>query len=290
MDEYPTRKDRAPALLYRTHPTVWGPADDGPCTSEEVDSYAAGGYLRLAELLSPDEARRYADEFRRLRGEERLAEQGLTAIDDDGDVRSVYDVHRISDAFAELVRDPRIVGRARQMLGSDVSVHQTRATFVPAFGGGEVPWHSCFETWHAEDGMPAPRAVAFSIALTDETVHNGALMVMPGSHKTYVSCVGETPEDHYLDPEKRQEAGLPDRSSLSILAAKYGIEAMTGPAGGATLFDANSMHGAGGNMAPTPRSSLLVVFNSVENGCASPFSADEPRPEFLGARDPEPVR
>jgi hypothetical protein len=48
-----------------------------------------------------------------------------------------------------------VVGPARQLLGSDVYVHQSRVNFKPGFNGQDFYWHSDFETWHAEDGMPA---------------------------------------------------------------------------------------------------------------------------------------
>ena len=89
-------------------------------------------------------------------------------------------MHLISDLIAELVRDPRILDRARQILGSDVYVHQSRVNYMPGFTGKGFYWHSDFETWHAEDGMPSPRAVSISLALTDNYPFNGGLMVMPG--------------------------------------------------------------------------------------------------------------
>jgi ectoine hydroxylase len=70
------------------------------------------------------------------------------------DVRSVFEVHRISDLVARLAADPRLLDRARQILGSDVYVHQSRVNFMPAFTGKGFYWHSDFETWHAEAGCP----------------------------------------------------------------------------------------------------------------------------------------
>jgi ectoine hydroxylase len=34
--------------------------------------------------------------------------------------------------------------------------------------------------------MPLPRAVSMSLALTDNYPFNGGLMVLPGSHRTFV--------------------------------------------------------------------------------------------------------
>src|SRR5699024_2724115 len=107
-------------------------------------------------------------------------------------VRSVFEIHNSSEVFKKIANDPRIVDRARQLLGSDVYIHQSRVNFKPGFEGKEFSWHSDFETWHAEDGMPHTRAVSISISLTRNYSFNGPLMIMPGTHKHFVQCVGKT--------------------------------------------------------------------------------------------------
>jgi ectoine hydroxylase len=289
-DHYPTRKAGEPALLYRTDPIVYGGPDDGPIDAETLASFEEKGYLTVEALLDAEEIERYRTELRRLAEDEKVRADERTVTErGSGEVRSIFEVHRVSDVFAELTTDPRVVGRARQILGSDVYVHQSRVNYKPGFIGEDFYWHSDFETWHAEDGMPRMRSVSISIALTENFVHNGALMIMPGSHRTFVSCVGETPDDHYKESLRGQEIGTPDPDSLSILANKHGIDLFTGPAGSATMFDCNCMHGSNGNITPFPRSNVFIVFNSVENTCKEPFTAPARRPEFIAARDFTPV-
>ncbi|MFA1548163.1 ectoine hydroxylase [Actinomadura chokoriensis] len=289
-DAYPTRKAAEAALLYRQDPVVYGEPQDGPIDGATLDSFEANGFLSVDQLLAPEEVEDYRAELRRLSSDpEILADERTVTERGSDEVRSIFEVHKISEVFAALVRDPRVVGRARQILGSDVYVHQSRVNYKPGFTGKDFYWHSDFETWHAEDGMPRMRAVSISIALTENFVHNGGLMIMPGSHKTFVACVGETPDDHYKESLRGQEIGTPDPNSLSILADKHGIELFTGQAGSATMFDCNCMHGSNGNITPFPRSNVFIVFNSVENTCVEPFSAPAPRPTFIGARDFTPV-
>jgi ectoine hydroxylase len=154
-----------------------------------------------------------------------------------------------------------------------VMLHQTRVNFKPGFRGKEFYWHSDFETWHSEDGMPAMRAISASIALTDNTEHNGPLMVMPGSHRRFVACVGETPEDNYKSSLQAQEIGTPDEDSLSQLAAEFGIVAPKGLAGSVVFFDSNMMHGSNGNITPFARSNAFFVYNHVDNALVAPFAA-----------------
>jgi len=183
-----------------------------------------------------------------------------------------------------------VVGRARQILGSDVYVHQSRINVKPGFGASGFYWHSDFETWHAEDGLPNMRTVSVSIALTENYDTNGGLMIMPGSHRTFLGCAGETPEDNYKKSLQMQDAGTPSDEALTKLAGEYGIRLFTGKPGSATWFDCNCMHGSGDNITPYPRSNVFIVFNSVENAAVEPFAAPVRRPEFIGARDFTPVR
>jgi ectoine hydroxylase len=287
-DLYPTRKATEPALLYRINPVVYG--GEGPIDAGTLAAYEENGFLTVEELLKPDEVERYRVELRRLVADGAVRSDARTMVErGSGEVLSIFEVHRVSEVFAELVSDPRLVDRARQILGSDVYVHQSRVSHTPGFSGQDRYWHSDFEVWHAVDGMPRMRALSISIALTENFVHNGALMIMPGSHKTFVSCVGEIPAGYPRASLRYQQIGTPDPDSLSILANKHGIEMFTGPPGSATIYDCNCMHGSNGNITPFPRSNVFIVFNSVENACKEPFAAPLRRPEYVAARDFTPV-
>jgi len=124
-----------------------------------------------------------------------------------------------------------------------------------------------------------------SVQLVDNFEFNGPLMLMPGSHKTFVTCVGETPDDHYKQSLRKQEYGVPDRDSLAKLAEQHGIVAPTGPAGSVVIFDCNTMHGSNGNITPFPRANAFMVYNAEANRLVAPFGAETPRPEFVGARE-----
>ncbi|MDG3013178.1 ectoine hydroxylase [Speluncibacter jeojiensis] len=289
-DRYPTRMGESPRWVRRTDPTVWA-GNDGPMTVPELRAHDRAGYTVVPEAFAAEEILRLRAEVSRLaddpalRGDERVVRERGT-----GAVRSIFEVHRVSPVIAGLVADDRIVGRARQLLGSDVYIHQSRVNLMPGFEGTGFYWHSDFETWHAEDGLPRPRAVSCSIALTDNLPYNGALMVLPGSHRTFVPCVGHTPEQNYRTSLVQQQVGVPSRRDVEALVAEHGIEQFTGSAGSALWFDSNIMHGSGSNVTPHPRSNIFLVFNSVDNAPGEPFAAGAPRPEFIAARTAEPVR
>lgn len=286
-DLYPTRTAVRAGWIDRATPTVWGRVGHGPASADELARHARDGFTIEERLLGPAEVRELRAELTRLSRDPALAEDARVVREPGSrEVRSIFQVHRISDGVAELVRRPEIMGRARQLLGSDVYIHQSRVNYMPGFAGAGFYWHSDFETWHAEDGLPRPRAVSLSIALTDNYPYNGALMLIPGSHRHFVPCVGETPEDNHRSSLVRQQVGVPGAEDIEALAAEYGIEQFTGAAGSALWFDCNVMHGSGSNISPYPRSNVFLVFNSVENPPAAPFAAPAPRPSYIAARGP----
>lgn len=289
-DRYRTRLDGEPAVTTREEPVVFGTADSGPYTADELARLEQTGYLQVPDLVTPDEVATMSAELRRLSQDPAVLADERTVVEATSqEVRSIFEVHLSNPVFSAIAHDPRVVDRARQVLGSDVYIHQSRVNFKPGFVGKEFSWHSDFETWHAEDGMPGPRAISISIALTDNYSYNGPLMIMPGSHKEFVSCVGETPEDNFKESLVMQGAGTPDPKVLHDFADRYGIDVLTGKAGGATMFDSNCMHASNGNVTPYSRSNVFIVFNSVENACVEPFAAPQPRPRYLGARDHAPI-
>jgi len=289
-DTYPTRITGTPEHLPRVHPTVWGTEADGPIDAATLANHETKGYTVVEDMLSVGEVQTYWQELVRLSSDPELArDERVITEAKTGEVRSIFDVHEISALIAELVRDPRVLDRARQLLGSEVYVHQSRVNYMPGFKGTGFYWHSDFETWHAEDGMPSPRAVSCSIALTDNYPFNGGLMIMPGSHRTFVQCAGETPDDNYKSSLKDQRVGVPGEDDITKMAAEHGIDQFTGQAGSALWFDSNIMHGSGNNITPYPRSNIFLVFNSVENALQEPFAAGAPRPAFIAGRDSTPI-
>ncbi|MFI7100225.1 ectoine hydroxylase [Streptomyces sp. NPDC050161] len=290
-DLYPTRGSTE-VITPRKDPVVWSqPGTAGPFQPSELSDFERDGFFAIGELLTAEEVAVYRTELDRLVHDPTMRADPRSIIESKSQsVRSVFEVHKISEVFARLVSDPRVVGRARQLLGSDVYVHQSRINVKPGFGASGFYWHSDFETWHAEDGLANMRTVSVSIALTENYDTNGGLMIMPGSHRHFVGCEGETPKDNYKRSLQMQDAGIPSDEVLTKMADKHGIRLFTGAAGSATWFDCNAMHGSGDNITPYPRSNVFIVFNSVENTAVEPFAAPVRRPEFIGAREFTPVR
>ncbi|MBR9973473.1 ectoine hydroxylase [Magnetospirillum sulfuroxidans] len=284
-DLYPSRQGNQSAIIDRVDPVVYA-GGSGPLSAEEIAFFDQNGYLFLPCFFSPEETKAFQGEMRQIRDslhgstrDDVIVEPGTQ------EVRSVFQVHQSGDTLKRLSQDDRIVDRIRQLLASDVYIHQSRVNYKPGFKGKEFNWHSDFETWHVEDGVPRMRMISCSVALTENNEFNGPLMVSPGSQRHYVCCVGDTPQDHFRQSLAAQELGVPDPDALRWLVDRYGLIQAKGAAGSVLLFDCNVMHGSNGNISPFPRSNVFFVYNSVENIPQEPFSGHSPRPEFLGSRD-----
>ncbi|MFC4257692.1 ectoine hydroxylase [Marinobacter lacisalsi] len=287
-DFYPSRLERPTPSFERLDPVIHSTGSDrsdGPLSETELARYERDGFLAFPNFLDRDTVARFRQDLRDYENDSNiLRAEGTITEPGKQEIRSVFGVHELSERFDRLTRDPEILAMVHQLLGSDAYIHQSRINFKPGFHGKGFDWHSDFETWHSEDGMPRMRAVSFSIALTDNTPFNGPLMLIPGSHKRFVPCVGRTPEDNYQSSLKKQELGVPNDQDLAELADQGGIQAPTGPAGSLIIFECNTLHASNANMSPWPRSNLFFVFNSVENQLVNPYCGNKPRPGFLGNR------
>ncbi|WP_274364070.1 ectoine hydroxylase [Paenibacillus thermotolerans] len=286
IDAYPSRVADQPHISDRLDPVVYPNDYSGPLSKEHIAAYDRNGYLFMERFFTPLEVETLQLEMGRLLEAGRGERRAEVILEPEGDeVRSIFAVHRDNEVFRSLSLHPKLQAAVKQILGSEVYVHQSRINFKPGFQGKEFQWHSDFETWHVEDGMPRMRALSCSIALSDNYPFNGPLMVIPGSHRHYVACVGRTPEKNYETSLRRQQFGVPDQESLTWLVNRGGIEQPAGKAGSIVFFDCNIMHGSNSNITPFPRSNVFIVFNSVENRLNAPFSGLQPRPEHIAARE-----
>ena len=286
-DRYPSRHGGGAALVERVDPVVYN--DDlsaAPLTQTQIENYRDSGFLVLEDVFSEHEIALFQLELDQLRQDERVKASGETITEPgSGDIRSIFRIHANNPMFKALAADERLVDVARYLLSDDVYVHQSRLNYKPGFRGKEFYWHSDFETWHVEDGMPAMRALSMSVPLTENYETNGPLMLIPGSHKRYVVCEGQTPENHFEASLKKQEYGVPSDECLKTLADEGGIVSVPAEPGSVVIFDCNTMHGSNGNITPYPRSNAFIVYNAVSNRVVEPFCDRPPRPEYICSRE-----
>ncbi|MDX1694663.1 MAG: ectoine hydroxylase [Ketobacteraceae bacterium] len=287
-DPYPTRLEKKMPMFERKDPVIHTNArtqSNGPLTKEQIKEFEEKGFLSFESFFKTSEMDEFINDLKEYQKNEDLKLSEGTILEPGVDeIRSIFGIHEISDRFDALTRDQKLLDMMYQLIGSDVYIHQSRINYKPGFKGKGFNWHSDFETWHSEDGMPRMRCVSCSIIMTPNGEFNGPLMLVPGSHKYFIPTVGRTPEDNYKKSLKSQTIGVPDYKSLEEMMRKGGIEAPKGPPGSLILFECNTLHGSNMNMSCWPRSNLFFVYNSVENKLEKPYCGNRPRPEFLGNR------
>lgn len=292
-DPYPTRGPEE-QVLPRADPVVYGNGRSvgaHSLSAEEVSSYEARGFIVLPGVFDPAEVQLLLRETERLKGDPSLNGRDELVLEPDSHrARSIFRVHRFSGVFDRLSRDPRILDKVRQILGSDVYIHHSRINIKRPLNGKSFPWHSDFETWHAEDGIPRMRIMSAWVMLTENTEFNGPVYLIPGSHRRFVACAGDTPDDHFRESLRKQAYGVPGVEAMRGLVAAGGMAGAYGPSGTLVLHEGNTMHGSPDNITPDARTNLFIVYNSVKNLPADrPYAAPRFRPDFLGGRDFEPL-
>ena len=292
-DIYPSRTVQSGSIQVRRDPVVYaGRHTECPLSERQVQQYRDAGFLELKGLLNTSETELLKGELQMLN--RRLHRDDEARISEPGEgnsaIRSIFAIHRSSRVFARLATDSRLVNIARYLLGDEVYIHQSRLNNKPGFRGKEFYWHSDFETWHAEDGMPSMRALSVLVALSANDARNGGLMCIPGSHNFFVPCEGETPENNYLSSLRRQEVGVPSEEHLVALAAEGGVVTADLEPGSVFIFDCNLLHGSNSNITPWPRANVFFVYNAISNRVTDPFCGRAPRPEHVCTRhDVQPI-
>ncbi len=319
-DVYPSRvKGRQAKLIDRIDPVVEKKnIDKGPLTSQQMLAFEKDGAMVLPQIFDAEEIaylRRHIAALRdgyeaqteaELANSTRIISESAVGGSSTGNaiLKSIWEIHKrpedsphldqAADVLYALVRDARLVNAARQILGEDVYIHQSRINFQQGYsernplGGTGFLWHQDFEQWHSDDGMPRMRAVSMAVLLDRNTEANASLLVMPGTHQYFVQAEA-------YDDLTEEQAALRLRTGpilgdhiLPDLANRYGIRYCTGEPGDVVVFDCATLHGSHSNISPWPRQNAFFVYNAVSNVLNPNGGYDKnaaPRPEHIATRD-----
>ena len=156
----------------------------------------------------------------------------------------VRNVHEKDEAFADLVRDQRILDMAESLLGPNIQVEGDQALLKPAFQGGELPWHTDNGYWDYDP----PNLVTCWIALADVTEENGALRFIPGSNKQ------DAAEQRPIAGSGLQEMDVDESLAKTVEL----------PVGGCSWHHCLAQHQTKPNRTPNPRPSYSIIYMSSD--------------------------
>src|SRR5687767_2971458 len=142
---------------------------DTRLTTAERTRYAAEGYLAPIRVLSTDEAASYR---------ERVEEFISAASERSSRAALRTKAHLHCPALRELVHCPAILDAIGDVLGPDLLCRSSSVFLKEAGDPSYVAWHQDATYWDLD---PPDVATAW-VALTESTVENGALKVIPRSH------------------------------------------------------------------------------------------------------------
>jgi ectoine hydroxylase len=233
------------------------------------------GFLVIPDLFSADEVQVLRDRLPELFAQDH---PGNIVERSSGMVRTAMGLHLRDEAFARMVRHPRLVGPAQQVHPEPLYVQQVKVNVKAAFSGEVWQWHYDFATHREEDGVEKPLALNLHVFLDDVNEFNGPLYFIPGSHR-----YGE----HRAALDDRTTSyplWVVDEALVRELAERHGMVSATGARGTGLLFFDTLVHGSPNNMSPWDRAIFSLILNPVSNALRRPM-----RPDHKHHRDLTPV-
>jgi ectoine hydroxylase len=244
-------------------------------SEDQLTRFQDEGLLILAELFSDQEVELLCSALTPVLAEEdpaNIREKG------GGAVRTAMGLHLRSAVFAKLVRHPRLIEPALQIMGRDLYVQQVKVNIKDAFEGEAWQWHYDFATHSHEDGVPAPLALNLHVFLDDVSEFNGPLYFIRGSHR-------EGPAQAILDTTSTSyPLWVVERATVARLANRNGLVSATGPKGTVLIFGDIMVHASPPNLSPWSRRIFSLILNPTDNRQTS-FR----RPDYKHHRDFTPV-
>ena len=255
-------------------------------TRAQLDEYDRAGYVLVPDALSSGAIDRLDAALPALFDEE----SPRRVLEVDGaTVRSVYGCHQTHELFRNLVSHRALLEPAMQLVGSDVYVYQLKVNAKRARSGDVWAWHQDLIYWINEDGLPGADIVNVALFLDDCSADNGAMQVIPGSHRLGVleAAPREARDAYEGQPEwivdliAAIKYSIDDRT-IARLVGRHGVLPVEGARGSLLVFHPNLVHASPRNRSPFDRKVMVATYNSTAN---RPRPPGAPRPEFLVSRD-----
>jgi ectoine hydroxylase-related dioxygenase (phytanoyl-CoA dioxygenase family) len=208
-----------------------------PLLSQQVDQYRTDGYVVLGKVLDDAEIAAMLGEEARFR-----PQQGLGARDNRTLLVSVQLCDRSAVVRRVCTRGAHLA-HVVELLGPNVCLtHNQFLTKLPDDAGtrSDIPLHQD----NGYGRLEPPEDITVWFALTDTTVSNGCLEVMPGSHER-----GLAPhEAAAINPALREASG-----EGSLIAVELA-------AGEAIAFTGLTLHRSGPNLTEVPRTAFYARY------------------------------
>ena len=185
-------------------------------------------------------------------------------------VRRLLQAYARDAVFREWALSPLLAARLVPLLGPRVELSQAHHNCImtknPAYSS-TTNWHRDIRYWSFEK----PELVSVWLALGEERVRNGCLLLVPGSHRVEVGP-GQLDAAQFLRPELEENQAL---LRTQITAELH--------AGDVLFFHCRLFHAAGHNQTADTKLSVVHTYHAADNhplpGTRSAALPDVPLPE-----------
>lgn len=220
--------------------------------------YEARGYVFRPDLLTAAEVAILNGELDRILAAPRDERRVILEMDE-RTPRTVVNPQLWNAVYGRLVRHPKLVAAAADLLGEGVYAWQMGINCKAAFNGDIWFWHQDYPAYRKDDHIPEPRMVN-ALVFLDEVSHlNGPLMLVPGSQR----LTDDMPE--HTDQGTSYAFRYTTREVIEQEVRRAGIEVPTGPAGSVIFMNVNTLHGSGANLSPWSRRLITLTYNAMSN-------------------------
>ncbi|XP_062500241.1 phytanoyl-CoA dioxygenase domain-containing protein 1 homolog [Corticium candelabrum] len=246
-------------------------------TQKQIDQYWQQGYLSNIPVLTEEQCDRILDDYKLFTNpEERHRGHGLFYefhSNQSGDPNNVL-MHalghwRITQLFHDLVFVPAITVASSQLIDPsrkerDIRLWHDQLFAKPARYGGVVAWHQDYSYWIRTKPM---LHLTVHVAVDEQTVENGGLHFVPGSHRWHRDGMPlPITDDSFADMESIQKVLTNEER-----AAFKPVPALL-KKGEASFHHPLMVHGSFSNQTDKPRRAAVV--NYIADGVYS--DSDDP--------------
>ncbi|MER2494080.1 phytanoyl-CoA dioxygenase family protein [Catenovulum sediminis] len=252
---------------------------------EQISQYRSQGYAFHRQAFNQQEVKEIKQKIM-LYGQA-YDNPGIVKENDGQTLRGLHGAHLYDTFFAELVKDPRFIVLAQELIAEPFYIHQFKINVKSKMKGASWPWHQDFVFWQNEDGIAQSNMVNIALLLSDVEILHGPLCVIPNSHKNGNLCQKINRKDNWMSDVSSDLSYQLDEYTVAELIDTHGTQYITGKAGDIFLFDPQLAHCSSSNLSPFNRELMIITYNPCTN--QPQIAAEEGRPEFLCGRDFNPL-
>lgn len=218
--------------------------------------YEQDGYVVIPAAMQADDLRQLQDTTDRIAAQAQGLSEENSVFDFEAAhtpqqplVQRIKKPHRVDPLYFATARYPAIYALVQRICGSQLRLSHSKINMKAAKAGSPLEWH---QDWAFAPHTNMCTTVA-SVMLDDTSVENGAMRVLPGSHR------GPLLEHH--DPELGF-IGAVDLQAQGVDVS--GAVPLEGPAGTISLHHPMTLHGSGANRSGRQRRILFLEYAAAD--------------------------